>query len=54
MEDASRVFVEMYGSLWARLTHALEDLSEEEMYCRPLPHADTINVIIKHLGIEAQ
>jgi Protein of unknown function (DUF664) len=54
MDDALRVVVEMHESLWGRLKHALEDLSEEERHWRPLPHANTINIIIRHLRIEAQ
>ncbi len=54
MDDAVRVVVELHESLWDRLTHALEDLSEEERHWRPLPHANTINLIIRHLRIEAQ
>src|SRR5919109_2274649 len=54
MDDTLRVVVEMYESLWGRLTHALEDLSAEERHWRPLPHANTINVIIGHLRIEVQ
>jgi Protein of unknown function (DUF664) len=54
MDDALRVVVEMYESLWGRLKNALEDLSEEEIHWRPLPQANTINVIIRHLRIEAQ
>ena len=54
MDDALRVVVEMHEYLWGRLTHALADLTEEEMHWRPLPQANTINVIIRHLRIEAQ
>jgi hypothetical protein len=54
MDDALRVVVEMHEHLWGSLQHALEDLSEEELHWRPLPHANTINVIIRHLRIEAQ
>jgi Protein of unknown function (DUF664) len=54
MDDALRVVVEMHERLWGGLKHALEDLSEEERHWRPLPHANTINVIIRHLRIEAQ
>jgi Protein of unknown function (DUF664) len=54
MDDALRVVVEMHESLWVRLKNALEDLSEEERHWRLLPHANTINVIIRHLHIEAQ
>ena len=54
MDDAVRVVVEMNESIWGRLKNALEDLSEEEIHWRPLPQANTINVIIRHLRIEAQ
>jgi hypothetical protein len=54
MDDALRVVVEMHESLWGRLKNALEDLTEEEMHWQPLPQANTINVIIRHLRIEAQ
>src|SRR5919198_1481414 len=54
MDDALHVVVEMHESLWDRLKHALEDLSAEERHWRPLPQANTINVIIRHLRLEAQ
>ncbi len=54
MDDALRVVVEMNESIWSRFKDALEDLSEEEIHWRPLPQANTINVIIRHLRIEAQ
>jgi hypothetical protein len=54
MDDALRVAVEMHEHLWGRLKHALADLTEEEIHWRPLPQANTINVIIRHLRIEAQ
>jgi RNA-directed DNA polymerase len=54
MDDALRVVVEMHESLWGRLKHALADLSAEECHWRPLPHANTIHVIVRHLRIEAQ
>ena len=54
MEDALRVVVEMNETIWGRLKDALEDLNEEEIHWRPLPQANSINVIIRHLRIEAQ
>jgi hypothetical protein len=54
MDDALRVVVEMHEHLWGGLKHALTDLTEEEMHWRPLPHANTINVIIRYLRIEVQ
>jgi|SRR5215510_3727152 len=54
MDDALRVVVEMNEAVWDRLKNALEDLTEEEIHWRPLPQANSINVIIRHLRIEAQ
>jgi hypothetical protein len=54
MDDALRVVVEMHECLWGRLNNALEDLGEEEINWRRLPQANTINVIIRRLRIEAQ
>jgi len=54
MDDALRVVVEMNETIWGRLKNALEDLSEEEIHWRPLPQANSINAIIRHLRIEAQ
>jgi len=54
MDDALRVVVEMNEAVWDRLKNALEDLNEEEIHWRPLPQANSINVIIRHFRIEAQ
>jgi hypothetical protein len=45
MDDALRVVVEMNDTIWSRLKNALEDLSQEEIHWRPLPQANSINVI---------
>lgn len=54
MDDALRVIYDMNASMWGALKNALEDLSEEEIQWRPLPQANTINVIVRHLRIEAE
>ena len=54
MDDALQIIVEMHDSLWGRLKNALADLHEEEINWQPLPQANTINIIIRHLRIEAQ
>jgi len=54
MDDALRVVVETHESIWSQFKNALKDLSEEECHWRPLPQANTINVIVRHLRIEAQ
>jgi Protein of unknown function (DUF664) len=53
MDDSLRVVCEMNQSMWGRLKNALADLCEEEIHWRPLPEANTINVIVRHLRIEA-
>jgi uncharacterized damage-inducible protein DinB len=54
MDDALRVVCEMNQSMWDRLQNALEDLGEEELEWRPLPEANTINLIVRHLRIESE
>jgi hypothetical protein len=54
MDDSLRVVCEMNHRMWGRLKNALEDLSEEERHRRPVPEANTINVIVRHLRIEAE
>jgi DinB family protein len=54
MDDAVRVVVEMHETLWSRLKDALKDLTDDECLWRPLPQANSISVIIRHLCIEAQ
>ena len=54
MDDAMHVLVDMNASIWAALTHSLEDLSEDEIHWRPLPEANTISLIVRHLRIEAE
>jgi hypothetical protein len=54
MDDALRVVFAMNTSVWAALTDALDDLTEEEICWQPLPRANTINLIVRHLRIEAE
>lgn len=44
----------MNERIWRALRNALDDLSEEEINWRPLPQANSINVIVRHLRIEAE
>jgi hypothetical protein len=39
---------------WRWLKTALDDLSDDETNWRPLPQANSINIIVRHLRIEAQ
>lgn len=54
MDDALRIVFEMNSSMWEALRNALEELTEEEARWRPLPQANTISVIVRHLRIEAE
>jgi hypothetical protein len=54
MDDALRVVFEMNASVWAALKDSLEDLTEEEIRWQTLPQANTINLIVRHLRIEAE
>jgi len=54
MVDGVRVVVEMNTSAWNALEEALDDLTEEEIHWQSLPQANTINIIVRHLRIEAE
>jgi DinB family protein len=54
MDDAFRIVDEMHQRVWDRLSGALKDLGEDEIHWRFLPQANSINVIVRHLRIEAE
>lgn len=54
MDEALRVAYDMNSSMWAALQDALKNLTEEEIQWRPLPQANTIGLIVRHLRIEAE
>jgi hypothetical protein len=54
MDEALQVAFDMNASMWAALKIALEDLTEEEAQWRPLPQANTISLIVRHLRIESE
>jgi hypothetical protein len=54
MDDAIRIVSDMNQRIWDALAKALDDLSEEEIDWRPLPEANSINLIVRHLRIEAE
>ncbi len=43
----------MNERMWDRFKDALEDLPEAEIHWRPLPEANSIDLIVRHLRIEA-
>jgi hypothetical protein len=54
MDDSLRVVCEMNQMIWGRFKSALEDLHDEEIQWRPVPEANTIELIVRHLRIEAE
>ncbi|HEY2930331.1 MAG TPA: DinB family protein [Acidobacteriota bacterium] len=53
MDDALRVISENQ-CIWSLLQDTVDDLSDAEINWRPLPQGNSINVIVRHLRIEAQ
>jgi hypothetical protein len=54
MDDGLRVVFEMNASVWAALKESLDNMTEEEICWQALPQANTINLIVRHLRIEAE
>jgi hypothetical protein len=54
MDDGLRVVSEMNQCIWSLLKEAVDDLSNDEINWRPLPQSNSINIIVRHLRIEAQ
>jgi hypothetical protein len=54
MADAPSVLAELTESIWSRLGKDLSDLEPQEIDWRPLPQANSINLIVRHLRIESQ
>jgi len=52
MHEAVEPLVEMSEWVWIRFKEDLKDLTPEEIEWRPLPQANNINLIIRHLRIE--
>ncbi len=53
MDEALQLVIEIHESIWARFKGDLKDVTEEEVNWRPVPQANTINLILRHLRIEA-
>ena len=54
MDDALVLISEMNELIWKALKRSVGDLTKEEIDWRPLPQANSINIIVRHLAIEAQ
>jgi uncharacterized damage-inducible protein DinB len=54
MDEALQLVIEMNEWTWKRFKDALTDITLEEINWRPLPQANNINAILKHLRVEAE
>ena len=54
MDAALRIVIDMNEFVWNRLIGDLKDLPPEEVNWRPLPQANNISTIVRHLRIEAE
>lgn len=53
MDEALRVVVEMTEAVAEGLGKDLQDITDDEAHWRPLPEANSIAIIVRHLAIEA-
>ena len=53
MEQDLQLMIQMNEWTWKRFMDALKDVTPEEAEWRPLPEANNINAILRHLRIEA-
>ena len=54
MNDTVHIAVEMNQWAWSRFKDAVDGLGDDEIDWRPLPQGNNINIIVRHLRIEAQ
>ena len=54
MDEALELVIEMNEWTWKRFKDDLTDITLGEINWRPLPQANTINAILKHLRVEAE
>ncbi|MBI3491597.1 MAG: DinB family protein [Acidobacteria bacterium] len=54
MDEGLRVVSELNQRVLKALKDSLDDLGDDEIDWRPLPESNSINVIVRHLRIEAQ
>lgn len=52
MDEALQFIIEMHESIWGGFKNDLKDVTPEEVNWRPLPQANTINLILRHLRLE--
>jgi DinB superfamily len=54
MDEALQLVIEMSERNWHGFKDDLKDLTSEEIHWRPLPQANNIDLIVKHLRVEEQ
>jgi Protein of unknown function (DUF664) len=54
MDEALQLVIEMNEWIWKRFKADLQGMTSEEIDWRPLPQANTINALLKHLHVEAE
>ena len=54
MDQTLRVVTDMNDFVWNGIKEDLKDLTPDEVQWRPLPQANNINLIVRHLRIEAE
>jgi DinB superfamily len=52
MDESLRVVIEMNEYTWNGFRSDLDDVTPEEVNWRPVPEANTINLIVRHLRID--
>ncbi len=53
MDEALQLVIEMNECIWDHFKEDLKDVTPEEVNWRPLPQANSINFILRHLRIDA-
>src|SRR4026209_570260 len=51
MDEAIQYAIEMSEATWGNITNDLKNLTAEEIDWLPLPYANNINVLVKHLRV---
>ena len=51
MDEAIQYAIEMSEATWGNIKNDLKNLTAEEIDWRPLPYANNINVLVKHLRV---
>ena len=54
MSDERNVLIELNQYVWSQIRKDLRDLEPQEIDWKPLPQANNLNAIVRHLRIEAQ